>query len=83
MKQYNSIKSKYPDAYLLFRVGDFYEAFGGDAIVVSEILGTILTKRKNGENETPLTGFPYYNLDSYLPKLVRAGFKVVICDILK
>ena len=82
MKQYNSIKAKYPDALLLFRVGDFYETFGYDAIKTSQILGIVLTKRGTGEN-TELAGFPHHSLDSYLPKLVRAGLRVAICDQLE
>lgn len=84
MKQYNQIKSKYPDAILLFRVGDFYETFGEDAIKASKILGIILTKRNNGAaNATELAGFPHHSLESYLPKLVRAGFRVAVCDQLE
>ncbi|MEO0404331.1 MAG: DNA mismatch repair protein MutS, partial [Bacteroidota bacterium] len=84
MKQYNSIKGKYPDALLLFRVGDFYETFGEDAIKASEILGIVLTKRKNGAAAyVELAGFPHHSLDTYLPKLVRAGNRVAICDQLE
>lgn len=84
MKQYNSIKSKYPDACLLFRVGDFYETFGQDAIRASQILGIVLTKRGNGsESETALAGFPHHSLHTYLPKLVKAGLRVAICDQLE
>ena len=84
MKQYNSIKAKYPDAILLFRVGDFYETFGDDAIKTSRILGIVLTKRANGSaSHIELAGFPHHSLDSYLPKLVRAGFRVAICDQLE
>ena len=84
MKQYNSIKAKYPDALLLFRVGDFYETFGGDAIKASKILDIILTKRGAGsESETELAGFPHHSLNTYLPKLVRAGERVAICDQLE
>lgn len=84
MKQYNSFKSKYPDAMLLFRVGDFYETFGQDAIKASEILGIILTKRANGSaTSVELAGFPYHSLDTYLPKLVKAGQKVAICEQLE
>lgn len=84
MKQYNAIKAKYPGALLLFRVGDFYETFGEDAIKASKILGIILTKRGAGSpNETALAGFPYHSLDVYLPKLVRAGERVAICDQLE
>lgn len=83
MKQYNGIKSKYPDAILLFRVGDFYETFGEDAIKTSKILDIVLTKRANGSSHTELAGFPYHSLDSYLPKLVRAGYRVAVCDQLE
>jgi len=84
MKQYNAIKAKYPDALLLFRVGDFYETFGGDAIKASKILDIILTKRGAGsESETELAGFPHHSLNTYLPKLVRAGERVAICDQLE
>lgn len=83
MKQYNSIKAKYPDALLLFRVGDFYETFGSDAIRASQILGIVLTKRGSAEEHTELAGFPHHSLDSYLPKLVRAGLRVAICDQLE
>lgn len=84
MRQYNSFKSKYPDAILLFRVGDFYETFGSDAIRASKILGIVLTKRKNGAAATiELAGFPHHALDTYLPKLVRAGERVALCDQLE
>jgi len=83
MKQYNSIKAKYPDALLLFRVGDFYETFGSDAIRTAQILGIVLTKRGSAEENTELAGFPHHSLDSYLPKLVRAGLRVAICDQLE
>ncbi len=84
MKQYNAIKAKYPDALLLFRVGDFYETFGSDAIKASKILDIILTKRGAGsESETELAGFPHHSLNTYLPKLVRAGERVAICDQLE
>ena len=84
MRQYNSFKSKYPDAILLFRVGDFYETFGSDAILASKILGIVLTKRKNGVAATiELAGFPHHSLDTYLPKLVRAGQRVALCDQLE
>ena len=74
MKQYNAIKAKYPDALLLFRVGDFYETFGQDAIKTAKILGIILTKRGAGSaSETELAGFPHHSLNTYLPKLVKAG----------
>ncbi|MFN5786203.1 MAG: DNA mismatch repair protein MutS, partial [Flavobacteriia bacterium] len=84
MKQYNQIKAKHPQALLLFRVGDFYETFGEDAIKASKILGIILTKRGAGSSsEIELAGFPHHSLDSYLPKLVRAGQRVAICDQLE
>lgn len=84
MKQYNSIKAKYPDAVLLFRVGDFYETFGEDAKVAARILGIVLTKRGSGsESETALAGFPHHSLNTYLPKLVKAGLRVAICDQLE
>jgi DNA mismatch repair protein MutS len=84
MKQYNEIKSKHPDAMLLFRVGDFYETFGEDAVNASKILGIILTKRANGSaSEVALAGFPHHSLNTYLPKLVRAGQRVAICDQLE
>ena len=83
MAQYNSIKAKYPDAVLLFRVGDFYETFGQDAVRTSQILGIVLTKRNNGGSHTKLAGFPHHSLNSYLPKLVRAGLRVAICDQLE
>ncbi len=84
MQQYNSIKVKYPGALLLFRVGDFYETFGEDAIKAAGILGIVLTKRGSGsESETALAGFPHHSLETYLPKLVRAGQRVAICDQLE
>ena len=84
MKQYNAIKVKYPDALLLFRVGDFYETFGSDAIKASKILDIILTKRGAGsESEIELAGFPHHSINTYLPKLVRAGERVAICDQLE
>ncbi|RBP34323.1 DNA mismatch repair protein MutS [Oceanihabitans sediminis] len=84
MKQYNAIKAKYPDALLLFRVGDFYETFGEDAIKTAGILGIILTKRGAGsDNEIELAGFPHHSLNTYLPKLVKAGERVAICDQLE
>jgi DNA mismatch repair protein MutS len=83
-KQYNAIKAKYPGALLLFRVGDFYETFGTDAITASKVLDIVLTKRGNGTvSETALAGFPHHSLDTYLPKLVRAGHRVAICDQLE
>ncbi|MBT6880831.1 MAG: DNA mismatch repair protein MutS [Flavobacterium sp.] len=84
MKQYNAIKEKYPDAMLLFRVGDFYETFGEDAKKAAGVLGIILTKRGAGsETETALAGFPHHSLNTYLPKLVKAGMRVAICDQLE
>ncbi len=83
MTQYSQIKSKYPDAILLFRVGDFYETFGEDAIQTANILGIVLTKRNNGGSDIELAGFPYHSLDVYLPKLIRAGFRVAICEQLE
>ena len=84
MGQYNKIKQKYPDAILLFRVGDFYETFGADAIKASAILGIVLTKRANGsETHLELAGFPHHSVDTYLPKLVKAGYRVAICEQLE
>ncbi|MEN8929386.1 MAG: DNA mismatch repair protein MutS [Flavobacteriales bacterium] len=84
MKQYNAIKAKHPDAMLLFRVGDFYETFKQDAIIASQVLGIVLTKRKNGKaSHIELAGFPHHSLNTYLPKLVRAGYRVAICDQLE
>ena len=84
MKQHNAIKAKYPDALLLFRVGDFYETFGEDAVKASGILGIVLTKRANGAAQyIELAGFPHHALDTYLPKLVKAGLRVAICDQLE
>ncbi len=84
MKQYNEIKAKYPDALLLFRVGDFYETFGEDAVRAAGILGIVLTRRANGAAQyIELAGFPHHSLDTYLPKLVRAGLRVAICDQLE
>ena len=83
MKQYNAIKHKYPDALLLFRVGDFYETFGEDAVKASQILGIVLTNRNNGGERTELAGFPHHSLNTYLPKLVKSGCRVAICDQLE
>ncbi|MCW5907643.1 MAG: DNA mismatch repair protein MutS [Chitinophagales bacterium] len=84
MRQYNTFKAKYPDAILLFRVGDFYETFGEDARKASAVLGIVLTKRSNGKaSEVELAGFPHHALDTYLPKLVRAGHRVAVCDQLE
>ena len=83
MGQYNQIKAKYPDAMLLFRVGDFYETFGQDAVTASNILGIVLTSRNNGSSKIELAGFPHHSLDTYLPKLVLAGQRVAVCDQLE
>src|ERR671912_1316580 len=84
MLQHRTIKQKYPDAILLFRVGDFYETFGQDAVIASQVLGITLTKRNNGSaSENELAGFPYHALDTYLHKLVKAGYRVAICDQLE
>lgn len=84
MRQYKEMKKKHPDAILLFRVGDFYEIFGEDAITVSDVLGITLTRRANGKKSSiELAGFPHHALDSYLPKLVRAGHRVAICEQLE
>ncbi len=80
MRQYHEIKAKYPGTLLLFRVGDFYETFADDAVVVSRELGITLTKRNNGGDQTPLAGFPHHALDTYLPKLIRKGHRVAVCD---
>ncbi|SDL72501.1 DNA mismatch repair protein MutS [Salinimicrobium catena] len=83
MQQYNTIKKKYPDAMLLFRVGDFYETFGEDAVKAARILNIVLTNRNNGSERTELAGFPHHSLNTYLPKLVKAGERVAICDQLE
>ena len=84
MAQYNAIKAKHPDAVLLFRVGDFYETYGQDAVECSRILGIVLTKRSAGlPTETAMAGFPYHAIDTYLPKLVLAGRRVAVCDQLE
>ncbi|MFD1094989.1 DNA mismatch repair protein MutS [Salegentibacter chungangensis] len=83
MQQYSSIKAKYPDAMLLFRVGDFYETFGEDAVKAAQILNIVLTNRNNGSERTELAGFPHHSLNTYLPKLVKAGQRVAICDQLE
>ncbi|MEX0649327.1 MAG: DNA mismatch repair protein MutS [Balneolaceae bacterium] len=80
MRQYFEIKEKYPGTILLFRVGDFYETFSDDAVLISRELGITLTKRNNGGDQTPLAGFPYHALDNYLPKLVKRGFRVAVCE---
>lgn len=83
MQQHAAIKSKYPDAVLLFRVGDFYETFGQDAIIAADVLGITLTRRNNGGTNEELAGFPHHSMDTYLHKLVRAGYRVAICDQLE
>ena len=84
MKQYNRIKVKHPDTVLLFRVGDFYETFGADAVAAAKVLNIVLTKRGNGSaSEVELAGFPHHSLDTYLPKLVKSGLKVAVCDQLE
>ena len=84
MQQHRAIKQKYPDAVLLFRVGDFYETFGEDAVIASRVLGITLTKRNNGSAASAdLAGFPHHALDTYLHKLVKAGYRVAICDQLE
>ena len=84
MKQYNAIKKEHPEALLLFRVGDFYETFGEDAIKTSKTLDIVLTKRANGAaSHIELAGFPHHALDNYLPKLINAGYRVAVCDQLE
>ena len=83
MAQYFEVKQKYPDAILLFRVGDFYETFGEDAIKASQILGIVLTSRNNGGSDIELAGFPHHSVDTYLPKLVKAGYRVALCEQLE
>ncbi len=83
MEQYYSMKAKHPDAILLYRVGDFYETFGEDALITSKVLGIVLTKRNNGGSDVELAGFPHHALDTYLPKLVRAGYRVALCEQLE
>ena len=87
MRQFYDLKAKHPDAILLFRCGDFYETYSSDAVIAAEILGITLTKRSNGKSETAksleMAGFPFHALDTYLPKLVRAGKRVAICDQLE
>ena len=83
MRQYAEVKAKYPEALLLFRVGDFYETFGDDAVKTSAALGIVLTKRNNGGVNVELAGFPFHSLDLYLPRLVRSGYRVAICEQLE
>ena len=84
LKQYFSVKAQNPDAVLLFRVGDFYESYSDDALITSKVLGIVLTRKSNGEKgDTPMAGIPHHALAQYLPKLVRAGYKVAICDQLE
>ena len=83
MQQYFKVKNKYPDAILLFRVGDFYETFGEDAVKASQVLGIVLTSRNNGGSDIELAGFPHHSMDLYLPRLVKAGFRVAICEQLE
>lgn len=83
MKQYFTVKAKHPSAILLFRVGDFYETFGEDAVKAAQILGIVLTSRNNGGSDVALAGFPYHSLDTYLPRLIRAGHRVAICEQLE
>ena len=84
MKQFLDLKAKHPDAVMLFRCGDFYETYGDDAITASKVLGIVLTKRSNAAPDAvAMAGFPYHSLESYLPKLVRAGHKVAVCDQLE
>lgn len=81
IKQYDSIKAKYPETILFFRLGDFYETFGADAITTSKVTGIILTSRTGKDGSTiALAGFPHHQLDSYLPKMIRAGFRVAVCE---
>ena len=79
MQQYSQLKGQYPDAILLYRVGDFYETFGEDAVKTADVLGIVLTARNNGGSDVELAGFPYHALDMYLPRLVKAGYRVAIC----
>ncbi|MFN5876580.1 MAG: DNA mismatch repair protein MutS, partial [Ignavibacteria bacterium] len=84
MRQYNQIKERHPDTVLLFRLGDFYETFGDDAVIAARSCGITLTKRNNGSaGEMPLAGFPHHQLDNYLPKLVAAGYRVAVCEQLE
>jgi DNA mismatch repair protein MutS len=84
MRQYNQIKDKYPDTILLYRLGDFFETFNDDAVITAKVCGITLTKRNNGAaGDSPLAGFPHHQLDAYLPKLVRAGYRVAVCEQLE
>lgn len=83
MRQYFEVKAQHPDAILLFRVGDFYETFGEDAVIASKILGIVLTNRNNGGSKVELAGFPHHSVETYLPKLVRAGYRVAVCEQLE
>ena len=84
LRQYFSIKAQYPEAILLYRVGDFYETYSDDAVTASKVLGLVLTKRSNGDKgSTEMAGFPHHAIEGYLQKLVRAGYKVAICDQLE
>ena len=84
MKQFFAFKAEYPEAVLLFRCGDFYETYGDDALVASKVLGIVLTKRSSATpGAIPMAGFPHHSLETYLPKLVRAGYKVAVCDQLE
>ena len=84
LKQYFSIKAQHPEAVLLYRVGDFYECYSDDAVTISKVLGIVLTRKSNGEKgDTPMAGFPHHAIDTYLPKLIRAGYKVAVCDQLE
>lgn len=84
MKQFFAVKAEHPEALLLFRCGDFYETYGDDALTASKILGIVLTKRSNvAPDSIPMAGFPHHSLETYLPRLVRAGYKVAVCDQLE
>ena len=84
MQQFNLFKAQHPEAVLLFRVGDFYETYGEDAVIASKVLGLVLTKRSNASaNSVEMAGFPHHSIESYLSKLVRAGYKVAVCDQLE
>src|ERR1043165_2279640 len=84
MKQYSSVKARYPDTILFFRMGDFFETFGEDAVTTSRVTGITLTKRNNGAaGDIELAGFPHHQLDNYLPKMIRAGYRVAVCEQLE